>query len=381
MGFFKTIKEWLNQDYGGRYVSCVLKELLMEEPKIANAIFKQKIDFTSVELEVSLRDYWPHLRNERRADITLLNVRGDIVGLIEIKYDDQKCERNHAQILDYIRFCKRYRPHSPIPFVVITKSPIPEKEELQIKANKRFAGVLSYGDVVRKSRENNLQSPVSKMVEEYLREEAFMFNPVDKDALQLLMHNSLNVRYNHGQGRQYTHYNVINAPKALENLIINTGIIGDRIHYLFKEQKARPITRFNFAPEILDEYISTAKKDLDEEGEIDASRISAGKLYVYYHYNLYDNNAWMGHFEFGFYVELNVDRNSALKTYLYSNVWHNKHKKNDYYHKEINISRLTEDVAYKTIRDLLRKSLRDSLNRKLSRDVRKRLVRAQRAVN
>ena len=54
MSFFNSIKNYWSQDYGGRYVSIVLKELFLHDNSVVNKIFGQKIDFKSVEVEYSL---------------------------------------------------------------------------------------------------------------------------------------------------------------------------------------------------------------------------------------------------------------------------------------------------------------------------------------
>jgi hypothetical protein len=377
MSFFKSVKSWLNQDCGGRYVSCILQELLSAEPKIAIAIFGRAIDFTSVDVEVSLRRFWPYLRCERRADVALLDARGQIVALIEVKYEDQKSERNHAQISDYVRFCKNYGHPQPVPFAVVTKSSLPEKEERLIVANAAFARCISYRDIVRGISQNNLCSPVAKMVKEYFEEETLMFNPVDKNALQLLMLRSLNVSGSHGLGRQLSHYNVSNAPKALEAIISNTEIIGDHIYHNYMPDKfsVRPITDFRFTPTILKQHIPCAKQDLEDDREIGSGRIFAGKFWAYYYFPLRDGQRkWKGYLDFGFYSDLNAKRKSEpLKTFLYANVFHRDIDHDTYvgYSQiKINIERITEDKATKLVCRLLKDVTKESLHElKLSRGV------------
>lgn len=379
MGFFKSIKPWLNQDYGGRYVSAVLRELFLAEPGIASLLFGKSICPKNVELEVSLRRYWPHLRRERRADLALLDERGRVIGLVEVKYEDQKNDRNHAQLTDYIKFSKSYHPNPGVPIIVVTKSPLPAPESRFIQRNSKIARCISYGDIVRRLRERDFKSAVPSMVIDYFKEEAFMFNPIENGALELLMINALNIRYDHGRGRKYTHFNVINAPRALESLITNTGIIGDKVHSYMDGQRARPISRFRFVTQIAPKKIELAKKDLSEYKEILASRISAGVLNVFYPYHLYDGGTWRGIFEFGFSINMDVDRKEALKTYIYSSVWF---KEDDCYEesKKVNLRKLKEDDALRIVVDVSRKALQHMFKKRpLGRDVRKRLVRINRA--
>jgi hypothetical protein len=378
MGFFKSIKTWLNQNYGGRYVSAVLRELFLSDPKIASRLFEKSISFKTAELEVSLRRYWPHLKRERRADLALFDEQGRIVGLVEVKYEDQKNDRNHAQLSDYIKFSKSYHANPGVPVIVLTKSPLPASETSLIERNSKIVSCISYGDIVRRLQDQDFKSAVPSMVIEYFKEEAFMFNPIDADALELLMINALNIRYGHGRGRKYTHSNVINAPRALESLITNTEIIGDRIHSFMDGQRARPITRFRFFPKIAPSKVELAKKDLTEYRGIQAARISAGALNVYYPYHLYDGDTWRGNFEFGFYIDMDVDRKEALKTSVYASVWFGNDDDPEY-SKKVNLQKLTEDNALKIAVDVSRKTLRDTFDQSRDRDVRKRLVRIKRA--
>jgi len=378
MGFFKSIKPWLNQDYSGRYVSAVLRELFLSDPKLASRLFRKSIRFKTVEQEVSLRSYWPHLKRERRADLALFDEQGRVVGLVEVKYEDQKNDRNHAQLDDYIKFSKSYHANPGVPVIVITKSPLPALETRLIERNSENIRCISYGDIVRRLQEQDFKSAIPDMVIEYFKEEAFMFNPIETDALELLMINALNIKYGHGRGRKYTHSNVVDAPRALESLVSNTGIIGDRAHSFLDGQRTRPIPRFRFVPRIASSKVELAKKDLSEYREIQAARISAGVLNVYYPYHLYAGDAWRGNFEFGFRIDMDVDNKEALKTYIYALVWRKEDDCDEHYHK-VNLHKLTEDNALRFAVEVSRKTLKDALKRSLDRDVRKRLVRINRA--
>lgn len=363
-------------------MSAVLRELFLSDPKMASRLFGKSICFKTAELEVSLRRYWPHLKRERRADLALFDEQGRVVGLIEVKYEDQKSDRNHAQLDDYIKFSKAYHANPAVPIIVVTKSPLPAPETKLIERNSKIVRCISYGDIVRRLQERDFKSAVLKMVVEYFKEEAFMFNPIETDALELLMINALNIRYGHGRGRKYTHFNVVNAPRALESLVTNTGIIGDQVHSYMDGQRARPIPRFRLVTKIAPDKVELAKKDLSDYREIQAARISAGCLNVYYLYNLYDGDTWRGNFEFGFRIDMDVDRKEALKTYVYSLVWLKEREDDwDEHLQKVNLYKLKEDKALKIAVDVSRKTLRDSLKRKrtLDRDVRKRLVRINRA--
>lgn len=380
MSFFMSVKSWLNQDYGGRYVSCVLEELFLAEPKIVQTVFGKAVKYETVEREEPLRKYWPYLKNTRRADIALIDSNGEVAALVEVKYEDQNNDRNHAQISDYIRFCNKYK-NDKIPFVVITKSVLPKIEEAQLSENDNFAKCLSYGDIARIILANNSKSHVAKMVKEYFEEEALMFKAVDKDALMLLMINSLHVCHNHGLHKQRSHKTILNAPRVLESLISNTGLIGDHIRHTYMPDNKfpkRPTPNFYFSPEILESYISRAQKDLTNEGEISNARIFAGKFCTYYEFPLKDeNNYWKGWFDFGFSVQLNTKKkNKPLKTFLYATIEH-RSKNIDgseyegYDEKEINIERITETEAIEIVCSLLKEVFKESLNNlQLSRGVR-----------
>jgi hypothetical protein len=375
-----SVKNWLNQDYGGRYVSCVLQELLSAEPKIVQAVFGKKVKYEVIKREESLRKYWPYLKNTRRADIALIDSNGNVSALVEVKYEDQKNDRNHAQISDYIKFCNKYK-HEEIPFVVITKSVLPKAEEKLLSDNGNFAKSFSYGDIARIILANNSDSHVAKMVKEYFEEEALMFKAVDKDSLMLLMINSLHICQNHGLHKQRSHKTILNAPRVLESLISNTGLIGDHIRHTYMPDNKfpkRPTPNFYFSPKILDSHVSRAQKDLDNEREISKERIFAGKFYTYYEFPLKDeNNYWKGWFDFGFYADLNTkNKIEPLKTFLYAEIGHRSKNIDDseydgYAQKEINIERITEAKAIEILCSLLKCVIKESLNKlQLSRGVR-----------
>lgn len=369
MGFFKSFKDRLSQDYGGRYVAIVLKELFLGSPAAAKAVFGRDIDFDTVDVEVSLGTFGGGLRSERRADIALFSVDREIVALVELKYEDQKNERNHAQLADYIKFLRRYGGKRPPPLVVITKSPLPEGEERLIRRHSAIVNCISYGEVVCRIRHLAAGSPVVKMVVEYLEEEAPMFRKIDKDALQLLMLNALNV--NGGLGRQHTHAKIEAAPQMLANLIENMSILGDAFHHGCAPGKVRPIPRFIFVPEVKASDWDSAGKHINDRGRIEPRRIHSGNLWVYYRFNLYK---WRAVLELGFGVKLDVNLKNPLKTFLYAEVWHRKQRESDFLSKVVNLERLAEYKAEKILNGLAKKTIKQALDRSLDRSARTNLA-------
>jgi len=332
--------------------------------------------FDNIEIELPFK-------NGRRADIAFLN-NGNVVALVEVKYEDQKSERNHAQFQDYIYFCTQHH----IPFRVITKEPLPYKEELLLKKNNAFAKSFSYGHIIHRIKALKLShDAIARMVCEYLEQEALMFTRIRKEDLQLLMLNALNVRYNHGLGKQRTRDKILKVGDTLKGMISNVTLIGDDIHNSCMESRLfpkRPPTSFFFSPQFSTKDVARLIKEWEKnpkrDTEIDSQKIRAGRLVVSYGYTIKDEHGNGRCFlEFGIIAELKTTRKSRpVETYLYAeiNPYGLEEIATDKYlgdSESINTETINDMEAIKTVRRLLKNTLRYAIAYKLPRGVNTKL--------
>jgi len=177
--FFSRFKQSLGSDYGGRYYAAVMTECINSDPSLAEAIFGWKFKES---FKATVEWSFPGVSTNRRADIAILEESSQILlGLIEIKYEDELLDGIDKQLDDYLRIVKQ----EGIAFAYVTiYSPKPEHiEKLNALGGRHIYFSDIYNAICRK------RSPIARMFAEFLREEMPVFEDMknhDK-ALELLL--------------------------------------------------------------------------------------------------------------------------------------------------------------------------------------------------
>lgn len=355
--FFSKIKNMFAVDYGGRYLSYVLSEVIRQEPKVAETLWNNEKIFRNKKFLIN--EEWCFSDRNRRADIAAIGaISREPIALLEIKYEDHKKPENEGQLSDYLDFCDNR--DEPIPFVYLTKH-LPPKSDLELVGKERH---LSYSQLAK-----NLSfikaSPVVEMLIQYLKEEGYMFQEnISRDSLILLIVNCTNFPYNHGFGRLTTHDRMASdVPRTFQALLNNTGILGNRFHDHICSDffKLRPTVEFKFAPYVDANKAAESFHELkdNEEGEYVAvtdDLVKGGEFWITASTKLPGGDEFL-FLRFGIYcyLEKGWSREEALQISLFSRI---DGRRIDPFEEEEYISlNISEDVAYKTILQLAGKML------------------------
>lgn len=357
--FFGTVKSWLSQDFGGRYFSLVLKEVITNNPKIMWILFPDLDKKKKYKIESEYFFYG--VTKRRRADLAILEIEsGVVVGLVEVKYDDERSEGVSAQLNDYIAICK----NENIPFVYLLKNIMPKTEQNLLNKTKISKRVLYYSDLYQAIKSKHKPDHLTKMMLDFIGEETMIFeNKISNNNLVALIMNACWVKHQHGLGKTFGKRLSESAPETLQALIVNMRLLSNRFHeeYGATNYTKRPTVNFRFKPM----YNSSqgAIEELKSEGCISADYVNGGKLQCYSWYNIKNWSAgkegkWYGGIEFGFYSVLDSqNKRQPLKTWLYAGI-----KLGDEYVEDtklINMEKLNESKIFAELTGLILGSLND----------------------
>ncbi len=225
--FFSRFKSALSQDYGGRYFAVVLREVILENPKVfLKALFPAANQYrNSNKIAVHLEFQFSTNENIRKRADLAVEINGKIVGLIEIKYEDHKSTGNPAQWSEYLAYCKRHRCH----FAYVTQhSPM---NEIVAGVEKFERGkVLFYRNLHEHIKNKNI-GPVGILFKNYLEEDFMIYNDcfLRSQALHLVLR-SIWPRHAHGFGRQMRKSNTQDAGSFLTQLLMNMRVLSDEMY-------------------------------------------------------------------------------------------------------------------------------------------------------
>ncbi|CAN0499445.1 unnamed protein product, partial [Phaeothamnion confervicola] len=100
---FSRLQSYFDASFGGRYVACLIKESIEENPKLAKVLFNvSPSDILQLEFPFKVAG------KNRIADLAFLNPEThEPTCLVELKYDDHKSVTNAQQIDLYLKYCKQ----------------------------------------------------------------------------------------------------------------------------------------------------------------------------------------------------------------------------------------------------------------------------------
>jgi hypothetical protein len=224
--FFSRFQNKLKQDYGGRYLAYLLEELLTEVPELLTDIFcdLSRDEATDPAFEI---EYEFTKDPRRRADLAVFGRGRKLIGLIEIKDEDHKSQRNEEQLLAYLDFVRR---NPGTRFTIISKHALSARLESHLKKyHQSDARVrqkpLLLGELYRAVSARN--SPVGKMFCDYLRDKGVTYESIELSRqmpyllLQLAAPDSAG-----GFGRIREKANVANVPQVFNTLLGNADVLG-----------------------------------------------------------------------------------------------------------------------------------------------------------
>jgi hypothetical protein len=225
--FFTRIRSYFGQQYGGRYLSVILRELVQEASGVASLLNGRALppDLYRVETEYSFRG----AHGLRLADLALIDKRsGRPLLLVEIKHEDEKCPRIHDQLRDYVAEVKR---HPEARFLLLTESP-PSENDLDLIAAAGARGTWRlWADVYRDLRPLAEQSPAVALFRSYLAETTTVFaEQIESDAVTLLLAKTFDLPHNNGLGnRLNTRERLASVGPTLAAIVARVAALGDEM--------------------------------------------------------------------------------------------------------------------------------------------------------
>ena len=360
--FFSKIKSLLKHDYGGRYLALVLKEIIEEDNSITNQIWREgkkiKKDSFYVQTEWSFPD------RPRIADLAVISkIDGRALALAEIKYEDEKKDDNKYQLNDYLDYCC----NNNINFTYLTKN-LPPVSDLKIVNN----NYLSYASLVHRIERKKNTSYFSKLLCEFIREEGYVFQKkIDKDALLLLMVNSLSFPNRHGLGKLNTLKRITkDVPRTFETILNNTSVIGTMFYegIAFNSFHKRPTLEYKFHPHINIKKSQSRLSILEEKNEetitrLEKDEIEFGEFNSYAYLKFKGGDRWLYiTFGYSYQLEKGKDKSKALQSKLFAEI-NGEQVEYDYEETKIKIE-LNEEKTYSTILELILKILSRSIKNK-----------------
>ncbi len=223
--FFSRWKDKLAFDYGGRYFGAVLAEVLAHDPRLTGILFPGLSGKGPSNCEPTCEWSFPGTERKRRADLALLSTSSrEPLALVEIKYEDEKGDKNPAQIDDYLRYSRKHK----IPVLYLTKSPPPAEDCRRIRRSP-LAKDLLWAELYRGLTAIKKPHALTTMLCEYLREEVPMWNEhIDKKTLTILVKNCCGLRDDSGHGLRTDRETMLKASQLLNTLVQNMVALNDK---------------------------------------------------------------------------------------------------------------------------------------------------------
>jgi len=225
--FFGRFRNWIRDearhDPGGRYFSMLLKAVWGEQPRaVSQVLFPDKRSefFESARAEVEAA-----YNGNRRADLGLYSADGQLVGLVEVKEDDQLAQGAESQLADYLSYAQEHT----VPFAYVTKHTPSEACMSLLTAHGQRP--VYYSDLYRALEVQT--SPICQLFCKYLEEIGPMYKqlsaPDDSEALRLLMRQVFAVG-GAGPGQE----GAFNAENVRARLVTNVGALGVEFYRQFR---------------------------------------------------------------------------------------------------------------------------------------------------
>jgi hypothetical protein len=259
--FYSRIKGKLPSDFGGRYVSMVLQETMLEAPDLVRTLFP-KAGYRANDCEI-VREF-PFRWNgaSRRADLAVVS-RHDRrpIALLEVKYEDEQLPSCHGQLGDYTEFAAS-SGRDGIPFVYLTQRQPPADQLELLERARGDVRHLTYAELYHRLQAAAEKSPAVRMLRDFLQEDGMVFTTeIDQRALELLLIKGLGLPHNHGLGRRKnSRPTMANVPGTFEAVLSNVSVLGDTFYSKYREGLFSQLPTVNFAFDPLFESANVRKQ-------------------------------------------------------------------------------------------------------------------------
>lgn len=312
--FFSRIQNKFEASYGGRYIETILYEVSIEDDSIAKFIGNTNSPCRiETEYSFTVND------RDRIADIAVYSIEsGFVVGLVEIKYDDHKSDKNSAQLEDYIAYCKI----NDLSFTYLTQYYPPSKDLSLVEAAGHKHILFSH---LSENIRNKQCSQITELFIKYLEDKGLSMKKVDDDAIYRYL-----VRmFNPASGQKKIQNNtamVEGIPDSFHALMNNISVLSQEISR-YTEGKRVPVVDFRVWPyfkfsknklrELLDD------DSLEQSGYLGDGEKNGGELFAFAKSVIIDTSKNKGdwlYLEYGYKVLLEKGE-PVHSSFLYAHIY------------------------------------------------------------
>jgi hypothetical protein len=284
MTIFSRLKGKFARAYEGRYMGCVLEQVVQAEPQMLKTLFPelaQRKDWGAIckalksgerDSQITVEVPFEGKYQNRRADLAI-EYRGELIALLEIKYEDHRSQTNKAQLQDNIAFVMQ----SAACFTYLTLHQPPEVQTKTIeRARTKHVRHILYRDLYTAAEKLRKSNPVVDWFCQFLEEEFIVYREKiggskGRKTLALLTRSMLGTNAN-GYGRLSGEERLTDAITLLSELKTNAQTLSD---WLRLQKTIRPFlpnrfaTYFNaWAEYDEDKLIIDAQKKLKEDFDV-----------------------------------------------------------------------------------------------------------------
>lgn len=240
VGFFKSIRGYFDQSFGGRYLAIILCELAVHEPEafarilrladektssrqnLASHFIKRRKDFS-----VTREAPFDGRASRRYADLAIRD-GSSLRLLLEIKDDDINSPRNGDQLRDYLQYARKHK----LAFVHLSKHFLDEDGDRELQAATQhgvWATSIRFRDLYVCLRKSD--TPIARMLCDYLEESAMAYKRLDLESktLRLSFVSMLGFPHRHGWGKLTGKLAVSDIGLVMADIFGDLEFIGDSI--------------------------------------------------------------------------------------------------------------------------------------------------------
>jgi hypothetical protein len=251
--FFSRFKERVQlgsgRDPGGRYFAILLEQVFYEIPDILPAVVFRLPRNRRFRATQAITEYY-FLPGKRAADLAFLDANGNVLGLVEVKEEDQLTKRNTDQTRDYLSFVKKGRRQ----FSYVTKhlpAQASQKLLLSSKMMPTFYSDLYAGIKNALAQDRWDRCPVARMFCAYIEKQGVMYmdDDIDDYVLGLLLQQGNSGIRRAVSGQKVTAERLSQTPQLLATLMSNVEALGIEFHNKYRSLLGNRFSpRFAFYP-------------------------------------------------------------------------------------------------------------------------------------